>query len=235
MTNTLGSRLISFADTLEIQCEDGVVVVPKKLWCFYFRDFGIMLDLNSREAKEGFGPVEGMIETVHDALSWLCRGRVENEANPLKWSRLTNLWVFANRYDSIALMRDVINAMQIWRSSSGHYPTQKALRNVFGKVHPSSAVWRYMMDLLTQHMMLELDDQRALVEACADILPPNFLQQNRLARDDQLTNIDSEGRFIDSCPCCCRRSCQYHDHPDVEDKKQSKSTTPSSLSPQTVD
>lgn len=192
--------------------------------CYYSTYYRAALKGAFREADRDALDVDASAQTLRLVIQWLYTGGV---AITTSTPELVQLYIFADRYDFLALRRQIISIFVPYRTSRFGCARYEQVGQAFDSLHDNSQLRRLIVETYVQHWGPEEDD----VEEAADRhkAPGEFLAavmegQGRLKR--QMKEQKDDGVIVVEECDCCHDACGFHKHESEAERLASKFACP---------
>lgn len=218
LTVRLGSNLItSSSDLVTLQTtEEGgrKFSVHKALLCHYSPYFNSALNGNFSEAKDGLHPLAINEQVVTRFIGWLYTRNSFCSTLPEDRPSASSLYIFADRYDVLALRRDCLNMLSSL-TRRNIITSYTSVVNAYGNLPESSPYLRALEQTYICKWTPDLDsigDQ----DATRATAPSNFLAAVMVGKARRNGSGDHRPG------CCCYNVCRFHEHESDEEREASK-------------
>lgn len=163
-------------------------------------------------------------ETLNLLVSWLYSGQLLAHLSPadrFKKYRLMCLYIFADRFDFLALRRHIFKA---WNEAFivSKSPGFENVNYLYKNLPTSSPMLQFTVDVDAKHKVF-----KSYVLGAAERAPSAYLFAVLQAREaihlSELTNIKNPAAKTEDIKCpCCHDVCRYHEHESEEERKASE-------------
>lgn len=203
---TKSSKIIRLVSNEDEDKEE--VTVHKELLCFFSPYYAAALNGNFLEAQKDQFEVDLDGEDLQNFAAWIYTGELSKE-------RLenTNLYVFADQVDILALRRDALSQLSKLEYDMLAY---QCVKHILNNVTQQSQIYKWMLDSYIAHWASITDDEDECIldnESDPDHLLANFIYQVMKG----ITVRDTDDSTDCSRCSCCNDICQYHEHPSKEE------------------
>lgn len=184
------------------------------LLCHFSPYYHAALQGGFKEARKKSLDVDTDEETLVTVIFWLYHGQLPTAFTSFdsftRKNYLLKLYIFADRFDILALRRYIISH---WASTnwSTNLLSFSQVAFAYTNLPTSSPMLRYIVDVTAWHRAFGADDTGR------DVLPLDFVY-SVLERKDELA---FRGGSVTKCPCCFD-TCHYHEHESEEERYASE-------------
>lgn len=221
--------LLSSDEVVYLQVEGQKIAVHKALLCHFSKYFKAALNGSFAEAQSSLAPIETSTKVFGVVLCWLYSGKMPEHGDEdllLLNERLAETYVFADKYDLLALRRAALDASKVCGRTF-------FFANYNGPICgslPSNSPYSVRLAFSYVHHLIAKGGTKGDTKDISDmwlrrleVLPQALLAAIVLGKTKQ-SAARLLGTPIKPCPCC-NDMCRFHEH-ESEDEKQASRFSP---------